>query len=354
MPGKPGRVKYTAAALALAGLIAITAGLWELSGRGPVNPALPAAEAAAKEIAVAATVAYASLRAIDMALSFVQEVELSPSAAGFAAGSLHPLKFLEPIDDTVERVADALFALVAAAALLTVGFAPVAALGLTLLGLGLLALAAGVSRPSLAPATRFGRSAARIGAAFGLVLPLGFVLGVELGAWLTEPHMREARAQLTAVADEARTVAGATAAAGDPETAEPSDPQGLLERMRAPLEAVGKGFGDMAGAVGRYSKAAWVIVRAADDLLWAMLVMIAVFVLRTLLLPLLLFWGFMALLRHAVLPQAGGDAGGDGGRDVPAPPGVGPPVSAGALRIGRDAETGDPGRPQDGEGNGKT
>ena len=346
MPGKPGRVKYTAAALALAGLIAITAGLWELSGRGPVNPALPAAEAAAKEIALAATVAYASLRAINALLSLAQEVEVSASAAGFAGGSLHPFKRLEPIDDTVERVTDALFALAAAAALLTVGFAPVAALGLTLLGLGLLALAAGVSRPSLAPAARFGRSAARIGAAFGLVLPLGFVLGVDLGARLTEPQWREARAQLGLAAGEARTVVEDTAAAGDPESAEPSDPQGLLERMRAPLEAVGQGFGDVVGAAGRYGKAALAIVSRADDLLWAMLVMTGVFVLRALLLPLLLFWGFMALLRQVVLPRADGDAGGGGARDVPAPPG--------ALRVGRDAETGGPGGPPDGEGNGKT
>ena len=279
-----------APALALAGLIALIAGLWELSGRGALNPLLPPAEAAAKEIALATAGVYVSLRVINAALSVTQEVEVGAGVV------VQPFKGLEPIDDTVERVTGVVFALAAGAALATVGFAPVAALGLTLLGLGLLALAGCASRPSPASVMRFGRVAARIGAALGFVLPLGFVLGVDLGGRLTEAQWQSAIGQLSAVAAEARL--GENSVGSDVEPTDSSDPQGLFGRIRTQLQAVGEGVGDAVQSVGRYSETAWVLVSKVDDLFGAMLAIIGIFALRMLLLPALLLWGFMVLMRH--------------------------------------------------------
>lgn len=285
------------AALALAGALALIIGLWELSGRGSLNPILQPAEAAAKEISVASAGTYVALRTINAALSAAQEVELGASFG--VQTTLQPFKFLEPVDDMVERVADVIFAVAACAALAAVGFAPVAALGIMLFGLGLLALASSGLSPPLAKVMHFGRVATRFGAVLGFVMPLGFMLGVELGARLTEPQWQAAMAQLDAVAAAARMETGSQVSASDVEPEQSSGPQGLFDRLQGRLQTVGEGVGDAVKTVGRYSETASVFLSEADGLLNAMLVIIGVLALRMVVLPALLLWIFMILMRRS-------------------------------------------------------
>lgn len=65
--------------LGLAGIVALAIGLWELSGRAPLNPALGPATAAAEDIAATTAGVYVALRAINAALSTAQEIELGAS-----------------------------------------------------------------------------------------------------------------------------------------------------------------------------------------------------------------------------------------------------------------------------------
>lgn len=282
--------------IALLGVVALAAGLWELSSNDPVNPALGPAERAAEDIALATGGVYVSLRVINAALSAAQEIEVGASIG--AQASIQPLKVLEPVDDTIERVADVVFAVAAGAAVAAVGFAPVAALGLTLLGAGCLGLAAFLA---LLPVTRlelFSRAAIRLGAALGLVLPIGFALGVDLGARLTEPQWQAAIAQLDAVTAEAQILVGAGETLDDlPANAVPGT---ILGRLGAQLQAAGEGVGEAVEAVGRYREAAGVFLSEADALFQATLVIIAVFALRMLVLPALLLWGAMTLMRRSV------------------------------------------------------
>ena len=114
--------------LAILAGISFYLGALELSGVTRFNPVVPPAEFAAAEIAAATAGVYVSLRVINAALSAAQEVEVGASVG--AQVGVQPLKVLEPVDDTVERVADVVFAVAAGAALVNVGLSPVAGLGL--------------------------------------------------------------------------------------------------------------------------------------------------------------------------------------------------------------------------------
>nr|WP_210730555.1 hypothetical protein [Roseibacterium persicicum] len=281
--------------LGLLGLVALAIGLWELSGRGSLNPALPPATAAAEEIAATTAGVYVSLRIINAALSTAQEVEVGASVG--AQASLQPLKVLEPVDDTVERVADVVFAVAAGAALATVGFAPVAALGLCLLGLGCLARAAS-GWPLCAALGSPGAYAIRLGAVLGLVLPLGFAAGVGLGERITAPQWAQAMAELDAVTTEARILIGG----GSGEAVEvPAEAPGggFLSRLGGGLQSAADGVGEAVDAVARYRDAATLMMTQADTLFGASLTLIGIFALRVLVLPALLLWGAVALMRRS-------------------------------------------------------
>ncbi|MEJ6392526.1 hypothetical protein V8J82_04610 [Gymnodinialimonas sp. 2305UL16-5] len=268
--------------LALAGLVCLLVGLVDLSGRS-ANPAVPPAISAAEDIAAVTAGVYVSLRAINAALSAAQEVEVGASIG--AQASVQPLKVLEPVDDTVERVADVVFAVAAGAALAVVGLEPVAALGLVVLGLGLLGY--GFGRGSVARASL---RAVRLGVALGLVLPLVFAGGVWLGEVATQAQWMSAMSELDAVAGEARVLIGA-GEAELLETAENSD--GMLSGFLSAINGARE-------SVQSYVDAAAVFTREADTLFSATLTIIGIFVLRVIVLPVLLLWSVMVLVRRSV------------------------------------------------------
>ena len=270
-------------AFVVVGLLALVVGVLELSGRGTISPAVPPAVDAAQDIALVTASVYVSLRAINAALSAAQEVEIGASIG--AQASLQPLKVLEPVDDTVERVAAVVFSVAAGAAIAVVGLEPVAAIGLTVLGVGLLGM--GIGTGSFATASL---RAVRLGAALGLVLPVVFAGGVWLGERATAPQWDAAMAQLEEVSAEARVLIG-----------------GGEEELLSQAEGGGGMFSDFFGAISdattsvqRYVEAAQVFTAQADTLFNATLTIIGVFVLRILVLPALLLWSVMVVLRKSV------------------------------------------------------
>lgn len=269
-------------AFVLAGVICLCVGLLDMTRGGGVNPALPPAVTAAEEIAVLTAGVYVSLRAINAALSAAQEVEIGASIG--AQASLQPLKVLEPVDDTVERVADVVFAVAAGAALVVVGLEPVAAIGLVVLGVGLLGMGV-VSGPGAAACLR----AVRLGAALGLVLPLVFAGGVWLGERATQAQWDAAMARLETVTGEAQILIGAR----DGAVGGTAGDAGLFSGFLGVLS-------DASASVQNYVAAAQVFTAQADALFAATLTIIGIFILRTLVLPVLLMWSVMVLLRRSV------------------------------------------------------
>jgi len=283
-------LRFKSLALVLIGTLALVVGLWEISGGGGVNPAVPIAEERASEIAAATASVYVSLRVINAALSAAQEIEVGGSIG--VQASAQPFRVLEPVDDTVERVSHVIFAIAAGAALMLVGLGPVASLGLVLLGIGSLGLAfADVSGSS--KIQRSSLRAARLGLAFGLALPLVFAGGSWLGERMTQPQWDSAISQLDAVAAEARVLIGE----GDEVEIEVEEEAGGL------FSWVGDGVsaaGDAMDAVARYRDAVRLFMNEADVLFSSSLTIIGLFVLRMVVLPALLLWGLMALVRRSI------------------------------------------------------
>ena len=279
----PGGRSWRGVIFAIVGLVCLVVGAWDLVRGGGVNPALSPAVEAAEDVAAVTAGVYVSLRAINAALSAAQEVEVGASIG--AQASLQPLKVLEPVDDTVERVADVVFAVAAGAALATVGLQPVAAIGLIVLGVGLVGY--GFASGS---AARASLRAVRLGAALGLVLPLVFAGGVWLGEVATQAQWDAAMGELDAVAGEARVLIGA----GEGDLLEAADGS---DGMIASFLAAVTGARD---SVQGYVEAAAVFTREADTLFSATLTIIGVFVLRVLVLPVLLLWSVMVLVRRSV------------------------------------------------------
>lgn len=280
------RPVWRSLAFVAAGVIALCIGLLDLSREGALNPALPPAVNAAEEIALVTAGVYVSLRAINAALSAAQEVEIGASIG--AQASLQPLKVLEPVDDTIERVAAVVFTVAAGAALVVVGLEPVAAIGLVVLGIGLIGMggAGFAGQGSVAAASL---RAVRLGAALGLVLPMVFAGGVWLGERATAPQWDAAMAQLEEVTGEAQVLIGG----GEEELLAEAAEGGMFSGFFGAIS-------DATASVQSYVAAASVFTQQADALFSATMTIIGVFVLRTLVLPALLMWSVMAVLRRSV------------------------------------------------------
>jgi hypothetical protein len=287
--------------LILAGAVIAVLGVLEISGKAKLNPALRPAAAAAADIAETSAWVYVSLRIVNAALSTAQEIELGASVG--AQASIQPLKVLEPVDDTVERVADVVFAVAAGAALAVVGLEPVTALGLILLGAGL--TVTGIGRHlGHSQTVLVGDRAVRIGASVGLLVPLVFAAGVVIGDRATEAQWRDATAQLEQVTSEARIVLG-DGVEGAKTSDETSSAGSLFGRLGATLGSAGNGVADAVSAVDRYRRAAVTLLSDADVLFNATLVIIGVFVLRSVVLPALLLWAALMLLRRIATGSTG-------------------------------------------------
>ncbi|MDC0657870.1 hypothetical protein N6L27_07690 [Leisingera sp. SS27] len=297
----PMRKGAKAAVWAFAGLFLLCTGVFGLVGRSDWNPLVSAAEWTSENVATSAVAVYVSLRAINAALSTAQEIEVGASVVGQA--SLQPLKVLEPVDDTVERVADAVFLVAAGAALVTVGMAPVASLGLIALGAGLLGRAAASHMSSFSgPVISLCNRGIAFGFAAGLAMPLVFAFGVWAGERATEARMSAAMAELDGVAQKANILLGAE----DDVTAEASQEaqadEGMLGWLGGRIAGVSDGISGVFEQSGRYLEAAQVFVAEADSILRSSLTLIGVFALRMLVLPVFLLWGAVSLFRGFLRP----------------------------------------------------
>jgi len=255
-----------------------------------VNPTVRWAEASVQEIAASMTGVYVSLRVINAALSAAQEIEVGASVG--AQANVQPLKVLEPVDDTVERVADVVFAVAVGAAVATVGLTPIAALGAAVLGLGALIMAATLVWPQIPGGFRdLARRAVRLGGAVSVVLPLVVVIGLDVGERMTAGRAAEASAVLNGVAAEAQILIGQEEP--DPEAIESETGGNFFGRFFDSVSSAGE-------TVAAYTQAAGVFRTEATALFEATLILIGVFVLQSLVLPILLFWGVLALLRRSL------------------------------------------------------
>ncbi len=230
-------------------------------------PSTGRAEGYAREITVGASATYVTLRTLNAFLSSAQEIEVGVAFLGQA--SAQPLKVLEPIDDTVERIAGVVFAVMLASAAVAVALGP-----LTATGFALLSLAALVAAGFAATGRRVGilpRQMLSYGAFLGIGVPLAFLLSALAADLLTERTWAEHQ----------RIVSEITA------TVE----RGALEEAEGNWSA-------MMDRVETYQRLAGNISSRADELIGSLLGLLAVFLVRLVVLPVVLIGGLFLIARR--------------------------------------------------------
>ncbi|SFG22379.1 hypothetical protein SAMN04488020_101558 [Palleronia marisminoris] len=258
------RMRLLAAALLL--LVAATS-VWAAFNHRDL-PQNERAAAYARDISVTASATYITLRTLNAFLSTAQELEVGVSLIG--SGSAQPLKVLEPIDDTIERIASVIFGVMVVSGVLAVTMGPLGAVGFALLALGA-AMGAGVLATGR-PLGGVPRHLAVYGGFLGLGIPLAFLLSALVADRLTAETW----------AEHSRVVAEITAT--------------VEEEGVAPVEA--GGLRGMMDQVEQYQTLASNLSNRADDLIGSFISLLSVYIFKVLVLPVMLIGGLFVIARR--------------------------------------------------------
>ena len=227
--------------------------------RFPDNPLTRQAQGYAAGVATTAAGTYVTLRTLNAVLSTAQEIEVGMSL--IASGSAQPLKVLEPIDDTIERIASLVFGIMVSTGVIAIALGPMSAIGF-----GLLALALAVAALRDRPLTGMSRRFMWYGIFLGLALPLALTLSAPLAGFLTE----------AAYETHSATVAEITARVGG-------------------AQMIEDGGSDM--GLREFRQMALNVWNRADDLIGALVAIFGIYVFRIFLLPVLMIVGLFLAAR---------------------------------------------------------
>lgn len=268
--------------------LAVALLLLVLTMTGP--PGLRAAQNFNTQVLTSATATYAVLRTINAALSTAKQTSVGVEFVG--AVEAKPGMVLDPLDETVARVSDAVFALAGISALLAVAFAPVGSVGLGLAAIGLGGL--WLMREALPGTPARGaerglRAMTGFGLVLGLILPLGYALGGWLGNWATADRLTAALARLRGGEDDP------LAALTDPPGPQAATDSGLFERV---LNGVSGSLGDMAAQIPELEQ----IETRATEIFQASLEILAIFTLQLVVFPVLTLALLVVVIRHVMRP----------------------------------------------------
>jgi len=175
------------------------------------GPFIKGAKEYTQEIAKSAATAYLSLRLINAAISFAEEVEVGGSIIA-VNGSAQPFKVLEPIDDAVERLSTAIFVVGAVSGVLAVVLPVLGSATLVLIG-GSLAILAALALSRLdffgrTFLTNFSRGTARLGV-LGFLIVVAFTISSWFADGVSNSAWGEYQRTLTSIAQQMPDLANA-------------------------------------------------------------------------------------------------------------------------------------------------
>lgn len=238
------------------------------------NPMVDGAQRYAASVAAASGGVYLTLRSLNAFLSTAQEVEVGGQFV--VSGTAHPLKALEPVDDTIERVAGMVFFVMVATGVLSVAMGPASAVGFAMLACALALVL--VRMPAAAP---LARQLGLYGAVLAVALPLSFLLSSALADRMTAKVLADHEVVL----------------------------ERITETVDAPLAQAASDdrwydwFGGMRDDLGRYQRLAAALYAEADDLVSSLVGILGVFVFRLIVLPALILGALVVALRSLVRPR---------------------------------------------------
>ena len=242
------------------------------------NPIARAAGDYASSVAAVSAATYVTLRTLNAVLSTAQEVEVGASVG--VSGTFQPGKVLEPVDDTIERIASVVFALMLVSGILAIAMAPIGALGSAMVAIACLFALAGPGGSLRAAARRLGL----YGAFLSLGLPLCLIVSDMLAAPLTGAALAEHQAVVAQIVD-AVPLSATDTTKNDLED----------ERWFA-------GLRDTFSAGSDHLALARNIMRDADTLIKSYLSILAVLIFRLFLLPVLLVGCLWLVVRSSAKP----------------------------------------------------
>ena len=252
--------------LALVAALAICAAVFSAQ-----NPVTQSAQTYARTVATASAGVYLTLLSLNAFLSTAQEVEVGGSFV--VQGSAQPFKLLEPVDDTIERIASLVFTLMVVTGVLSVALGPASALGYAMLAgaavLGLVVRHGGTGRTGM-----LARRLGWYGLFLGLALPGAFLLSSLIADHMTQDVLSQHQAvvaELTAGLDPHIETPGGT---------------GMVDWFR-----------DTRDGLERYGVLAGNIYERADDLIASLVSITAVFMFKLLILPALIMGALFVVAR---------------------------------------------------------
>jgi hypothetical protein len=296
-------------AFALAAVAMLAMAVWQ-------PPLLGAAERQNSAVLASAVAAYAVLRTINATVSTAKETTFGVGVIGSV--ETKPAMVLDPIDDTVRRIADVMFAVAAVSGLLAVGMAPVCALGAGVgaLGFGGLYLAQFLPGPS-GGWRRGCRALAMVGLVLGLLLPVGYGTGGWIGQALTETRLDAAMARLEAsesgIDTDTEELTRRQAVSESADAATSGGDEGLMDGT---LRWLGEGVRDAQDSIGGLVDRVWsgvpernAIAARGEDILESSVDIMAVYALRLLVFPVLTLLVLYLAARAALSGRDGAEAG---------------------------------------------
>ena len=261
-----GRGRFSALLLALIAALSLGAAIFH-----DENPLAQEAGAYAQSIAQVSAATYVTLRGLNALLSTAQEVEVGASVG--VSGNFQPGKVLEPIDDTIERIAAMVFSIMLTSGLMAVAMGPVGAVGGAMIAAACLMALLGRRLPL--------RSGARKLGVMGAVLMLGLPLCLIASDWLAAPLTGSVLTRHQAVIDD--IVSEMPDANSEPVVGAPdaeNGEAGWLDRFNTGWSYIASGQQVLAQAGN--------VVANADEIIQSYLSILAVLIFRTFLLPALL------------------------------------------------------------------
>ncbi|WP_424985027.1 hypothetical protein [Microbulbifer sp. S227A] len=236
------------------------------------NPLSRGAQDYAATVSTASAATYVTLRMLNAALSTAQEVEVGASLG--VSGTMQPGKMLEPVDDTIERIAAVVFALMLVSGVLAVAMGPVGAVGAVMIaGASALWIADRLLGPRDV-VSMLSRRLGWYGGFFLLALPGAFVLTDLLAARFTGDVMAWHQAIIDEITDTVEV---------DPGLAQD---QGWWDRLTEGMSEV-----------DRYRELAGNIWLRADELIGSYLTLLSVYIFQIFVLPALLVGAFFIVAR---------------------------------------------------------
>lgn len=316
-------------------VLGIVVALIGISGKGPL---ISDAQEYSQDIAESSAATFVSLRAINAAISFVEEVQVTGSAV-FASGSVSPFKVLEPIDDAVEQLSSAIFWVGAISGILTVVLPVLGGVSLIFIGLPMSTLA---GLQLIKPKIPFERNiavlcttVARLGG-IGLLTVMSFTISSYFADGISDRAWGKYEALLSEVAEALPSVGtDDVAVLTEPTIVEPQKEENVADGSRNTSAEEDMGFFDQAGdlarsayesasnavsgtvsSVGEYTGGivdsvastsgstfnnakviTEVFVEKADDLVVALMGIFAAFLFKTAVFPVLILFGLFKTLR---------------------------------------------------------